>query len=177
VSRGFAENVVCRNTGLGSVPGERVLYIFDPGAGTNSLYRREGIASMDSSCGPVATETVLVDTLDHYCEVNDLQAIDYLKLDVEGHELEVCKGASRLLEEGRIAMLQFEYGGCNIDARVLLKDLFGFLQQFGYAMFKLYPTRLQLMRNYDQRFENFQYQNWVAAKPSFPALECLVEDR
>ena len=81
---------------------------------------------------------------------------------MEGHELEVFKGAAGMLTQGKIKRIQFEYGGCNIDSRVLLKDLFEFLLPYGYAFYKVFPRELRRVLRYDQRLENFQYQNWVA---------------
>ena len=84
-----------------------------------------------------------------------------MKVDVEGHELEVFKGAQEMLAHKSIKRIQFEYGGCNIDSRVLLKDLFDFFQSYGYSLFKLFPHELRHVPRYDQRLENFQYQTWV----------------
>jgi len=88
-----------------------------------------------------------------------------MKVDVEGHELEVFKGAQGMLEKGAVKRIQFEYGGCNIDARMLLKDFFAFCAPYRYAFYKIYPHDLRHIPRYDQRLENFQYQNWVALAP------------
>lgn len=69
-----------------------------------------------------------------------------------------------MLDQGRIHQIQFEYGGTYIDARILLKDLFDFLIPYGYRLYKIYPNELRPIECYDQRLENFQYQNWVALK-------------
>lgn len=101
-------------------------------------------------------------TLDRYCETADIAYIDFMKVDVEGHELEVFKGAMTLLRQKRIGMIQFEYGGCNIDARTLLKDFIEFFEALDYDLYKVFATELRRVPRYDQRLENFQYQNWVA---------------
>jgi FkbM family methyltransferase len=44
------------------------------------------------------SETVKLSTLDDYCEKNSIDRIDFLKMDVEGHELKVLKGAERRSE-------------------------------------------------------------------------------
>jgi hypothetical protein len=58
-------------------------------------------------------------------------------------------------------MIQFEYGGCNIDSKVLLKDIFEYFSGMNYRFYKIFPDRLKFFQRYDQRLENFKYQNWL----------------
>lgn len=158
-------NVVRNNFGLSSVAEDRKLWVFGDGAGTNSLYRRQGIEDSAGLAEQQRTEEVHLDALDAYCARAGIETIDLLKVDVEGHELDVFKGGRALLAAGRIKRIQFEYGGCNIDSRVLLKDLFEFLVPCGYGFYKLFPHGAVRVPRYDQRLENFQYQNWIATAP------------
>ena len=105
-----------------------------------------------------------MDTLDDYCGREDIGQIDLVKIDVEGHELSVLKGSTRMLSQGRIKRIQFEYGGTFIDARILLKDMFEFLTPYNLLLYKIYPEEIKFVERYDQRLESFQYQNWVAIK-------------
>lgn len=164
LAKAFPPHVVCNPFGLGSAQGERTLYVFDEGSGLNSLYRRQGLEAGYGLTPQQRTETAHLDTLDHYCQKHGVFDIDLLKADVEGHELEVFKGAKQMLAKRRIKIIQFEYGGCNIDARVLLKDFFDFFQPHGYAFYKIYPKELRRVERYDQRFEDFQYQNWIVTR-------------
>lgn len=169
LSNRFPPNVVCNNLAMSSAPGEARLFVFEEGSGLNSLYRREGLEGFGLSTQR-REETVRLDTVDHYCQERGIETIDYAKVDVAGHELEVFKGASRMLEQGRAKLIQFEYGGCNIDAGVLLKDIFRFFSDFDYTFYKIYPKELRLIARYNQRFENFQYQNWVIAQNGYSLL-------
>lgn len=170
--KNFPSNVIRNNFGLSSSEGEAKLLIFKEGDGLNSLYRRENLEEMGIS--PQAKEErVQLQTLDHYCDQKDIRKIDFLKIDVEGHELEVLKGAKKMLSEERIGMVQFEYGGCNIDSRVLLKDLFGVLQNPPFEFYKIFPKRIQKVERYSPLFENFQYSNWLAVHKKSPLLSCL----
>jgi FkbM family methyltransferase len=164
LAKAFPPNVICNPFGLGSAQGERLLYVFDEGSGLNSLYKRQGLEAGYGLSPQQRTETVRIDTLEHYCRQNGVSNIDLLKVDVEGHELEVFRGAGQMLVERRIKIIQFEYGGCNIDARVFLKDFFDFFQPYGYVFYKIYPKELRRVERYDQRLEDFQYQNWVVAR-------------
>ena len=49
-------------------------------------------------------------TLSDYFKVNDLRSIDLLKIDTEGHEAEVLKGANRMLKKNiRYILLEFHF--------------------------------------------------------------------
>ncbi len=55
--------------------------------------------------------TISVDTisLDKFCAESKISQIDWLKIDVQGHESLVFLGAERLLQEGRIKNILFEF--------------------------------------------------------------------
>jgi FkbM family methyltransferase len=159
-ARAFGSGKVSLNRlGLSASPGETTLHLFGEAAGTNSLYRREGLPIEQT-----LTEQIQLDTLDAYCQRENVTRIDLLKLDVEGHELRALQGAEHMLSQGKIQQIQFEYGGSYIDARILLKDMFELLSSYGYRLHKICPHRLRSVDRYDQRLENFQYQNWAAIK-------------
>jgi FkbM family methyltransferase len=160
-ARGIPGKVFLNNRGLGAVSGELILHVSEEGGGSNSVYKRTALNVVSTQ-----TEWIQVDTLDAYCERHGTRQIDLLKLDVEGHELAVLKGAMSMLDAGRIQRIQFEYGGTFIDARVLLKDMFDLLVPYGYQIYKIYPNTLRRLECYDPRLENFQYQNLVAFKES-----------
>jgi FkbM family methyltransferase len=54
--------------------------------------------------------TVRGTSLDAFAEREGLDRINFLKVDVEGHELKAIKGCMRLLSLGRVDVLTFEYG-------------------------------------------------------------------
>lgn len=164
LEQGFPDNVVCNNFGLGSAIEERILYVFEEASGLNSLYERHGLENGWGLLPQRNREIVRLDTLDHYCETRGIDAVDFIKVDVEGHELCVLEGARGMLERRSVKIVQFEYGGCNIDARVLLKDLFEFFDSLPYVLHKITPRGLCKVDRYDQRLENFQYQNWAAIR-------------
>jgi FkbM family methyltransferase len=52
--------------------------------------------------------TVEITTLDAYVAEAKVSRVDILKIDVEGHEIEVLKGATNSLDAGLISIIQFE---------------------------------------------------------------------
>ena len=154
-------NVVCNRIGMGEEPGESRLWLFDQNSGLNSLYRRTGLEGLGLA-RPARSELIRMETVDRYCATRRIDTIDYCKVDVEGHELAVLKGMRKMLSSGRVKIIQFEYGGTFIDARVLLKDFFEFFADLPYRLHKIYPDRARSVPRYSQSLENFQYQNWVS---------------
>lgn len=145
---------ILNQIGLDSQLGEKTLFVLFECSELNSLWQRNGLTTSKE-------EKVQVDTLDHYCSSHEIQHIDFLKIDVEGHELEVLKGAKNLLEAEKINLIQFEYNITHIDSRIFLKDIFDFFTNLNYSFYKLYPHQLRLISTYDTQWENFQYQNWA----------------
>jgi FkbM family methyltransferase len=47
--------------------------------------------------------------LDCFCSEHDVDEISILKIDVEGHELDVLQGGLQMLSEGRIKVIQIEF--------------------------------------------------------------------
>ena len=107
-------------------------------------------------------ETIFIDTIDIYCAEQNINRIDFLKIDVEGHEFEVLRGASKMLRANKIKIIQFEYGGSYLDAHVFLKDIFRYFENFNnYKFFKILPNSLEYIANYNQQLDNFQYSNFA----------------
>jgi FkbM family methyltransferase len=115
LSQPFPKSVIQNNFGLSAVPGEQTLYMFKDRIGLSSLYRRDGLEEKQTDAASEYSEEIHLDTLERYCAQNEVSSIDFLKLDVEGHELEVLKGSLEMLKSSCIKIIQFEYGGCNID--------------------------------------------------------------
>jgi FkbM family methyltransferase len=158
----FSSNVICNHFGLSSSAHQAELYIFEEGSGKNSLYQRRGLEDGWNLPTQTRSERIELRTLDDYCSEKGITQIDFLKVDIEGHELELFQGAQNMLKNKRIKLIQFEYGGCNIDANVLLKDFFEFFSDYpNYRFYKIHPDSLRFVKRYDQRLENFQYQNWA----------------
>ena len=155
------DHVICNDFGLGSSKGERPFFIYRDAPGLNSLYQRRGLEDGWGLEKTEEIETVRLDTLENYCREKNIKKIDFIKIDVEGHELEVFKGGDSLFRDGRVRVIQFEYGGCNIDSKVLLKDIFEFFEGMEYRFYKILPDTLRPVERYDQRLENFKYQNWL----------------
>lgn len=148
------------NYALGEVAGSRTLYADRPGSGLASLTERH-LDYLGIQFGH--TETVRVSTVDAYCAEHGIERIHLLKMDVEGHELDVLKGARRMLAERRVDVLTFEFGGCNIQTRTYLLDFWRLLQGHDFALARITPSGyLAPMERYREADEQFITTNFVA---------------
>ncbi|MDD2714780.1 MAG: FkbM family methyltransferase [Candidatus Wallbacteria bacterium] len=153
----FPPNVFLNNVGLGDTSGELELQIAGEGSGANSIYQRRGV--LDNI--KFKAEKITVLTLDDYCSTHNLKQIDFLKIDVEGHELAVFKGMREMLKKGQVKVIQFEYGGSYLDARIQLGDIWELFSSLDYSFYKIFPAGPERILKYSQDLETFQYSNWV----------------
>jgi FkbM family methyltransferase len=151
-------NVEMHNVALSNSSTTLTLFINQEGAGSNSVYERQGFKN-------ISKEIVEAKTIDAFCEQNKITQIDFIKIDVEGHEIQVLQGAQRMLQLKRIDYIQFEYGGTWIDSHTFLLDMYKYLMDFGYKVGKILPRGLETYDQYDSRLDTFQLANFLAYLP------------
>ena len=98
-------------------------------SGLSTFYRRLQVEKQYKMRSPLELK-VISKTLDEYCQELEIKRINFLKIDVEGAELDVLLGAKQLLEKGDIDFIQFEYGGTYLDAKISLEELWDYLGKF-----------------------------------------------
>ena len=147
--------------GLSDAHAEVPIFYDRQKSGMASLYRRNlSPLGIDLS----HTETIELRRLDQYIEAQKLSHIDFLKFDIEGHELSALRGMGALLNSDFVDVIQFEYGGANLDSHTSLLSLFEILEAGGLALFRIMPNYLMPCR-YEFHMDNFQYANYVAMAP------------
>ena len=144
---------------LGDRCGPSTLHIVAPGAGTNSLHLSPG------GVNPVPTEEVWTTTLQDFVGLAGLDRIILVKIDTEGHDLAVLRGAEALLAQRRISVVQFEYNHRWVYSRSFLRDAFDLLRPHGYRLGKLTPLGVEFYSGWDPDLETFVEGNYVACSP------------
>ncbi len=77
-------------------------------------------------------------TIDSFCENHGIDAIDLIKIDVEGHEMSVLRGMKRCLEHHRVKHLFIEVSIENLErSGNSAKDLCDYLASKGYRSYSL----------------------------------------
>jgi FkbM family methyltransferase len=104
--------------------------------------------------------------------------IDLLKMDVEGHEMEVLSGFRETLASAacRPRVIQFEYGDTWLPRRHTLREAYMLLEPFGYTIGRLYPDGVDF-KGYEFKDDHFRIGNYVAIAADDPLKEKIVHFR
>ena len=165
---GLNRGIFANNAGLSDVAGSAILYDDADAVGSRVSTLYVGAAKANK----VAREIQLT-TLDDYARFRRIDRIDLLKIDVEGHELQVLRGAHAYLAEGRIDVLQFEFNRMNVHSHVFLNDFRALLP--GFVLLRLLPSGATVLDGREPIFEEiFDYQNIVAVRAGHPLLTRLI---
>ena len=114
---------------------------------------------------PAKKYRVKMTTIDTFATENRIKHIDLLKIDAEGNELAVLKGASGLLDANQIDIIQFEFNEIHAYSRVFMKDFYELLPEFEF--FRLLPKGAVALGPYRPlTHEIFGFQNIVAVHKS-----------
>jgi FkbM family methyltransferase len=153
-------NIIANNVGLSDrVSGEQLFYDVAL-SGMVSMVKRDLSAF---GIEQKYMETVSLITLDGYCQEMGVSHIDLLKIDVEGHELSVMRGADMMLRGNAIATILFEFGGCNVDSRTYPRDFNGHPTDMGYRWCcRVLPSgqMIQIPRH-EEMLERFRKKNCI----------------
>lgn len=164
---GQDDKIRVNQVALSDREGESVIYADEKGSPLASLHQRDLRAV---NLEMTLQEKIKLVRLAGYIRDAGLQHINFLKIDVEGSEFDVLKGAEEFLRPDFIDFIQFEYGGTNLDARVPLKAFFDFLEQKEFVIAKVMSKGLRV-KGYSPWMDNYLYANYVAlSKTAFNHL-------
>lgn len=146
--------------GIGKSKAAEKIYSYknDPASEHASIIKTV-MTELHSSDEVVDYEIEMID-LDSFCEIHEVQKIDFLKIDTEGYELEVLKGARDMIKNKSIEVIQFEFNEMNIFSRIFLHDFYSILPN--YHFYRIDTNRLIPLGEYNSSNEIFRYQNIVA---------------
>ncbi len=83
--------------------------------------------------------TVRLETLDNIVEQNNIPQIDFIKLDLQGYELQALKGAKNTFKSAKLIYVEFNfqerYEGCS-----MFYDISKYLYEAGFILYRLYEV-------------------------------------
>lgn len=160
----LGSTVEVHSLAVGSEPGRATLWDYaQQQAGSSHASLFSGVIEHHHQSTSSGVE-VEVTSLDVFCAEHALDRVDHLKLDVEGGELACLRGASRLIAQGRIGTVQFEFNAMNVTSRVFFRDFVDALPNFRF--YRLLPHGLMDLPTWDVlRCNLFGIQNVLAVSP------------
>lgn len=157
--------------GISDKNGKAKFYDFDEKSNLNERYPVGAMASLyknvftDLHREKPKSVKIEINTIDRFVKSQNIKQIDYLKIDTEGAELDVLKGAKHAINSNMIKVIHFEFNEMNVYSRVFLKDFIELLDQYNF--YRLMPNGFFPLSNYSPKtHEIFAYQNIVAIRKS-----------
>lgn len=129
-------NVEVIEAAAGEVPAMMKLYSNAEASGWASLHQRSDTLAQGVK---FTARDVPVVTLDSVIETLGLERIDFLKMDLEGHELFALKGAIVALNARKVRALSFEFGAANVNSRTYFRDFWNLLTSLGFGLWRICP--------------------------------------
>jgi FkbM family methyltransferase len=109
--------------------------------------------------------TESIDTIrfnDYWRQTLNSRHLDIIKIDIEGHEMAALAGFGEAIDS--TSVVQFEFGGCNIDTRTFFQDFWYFFNEHHFELFRITPLGLHRITQYRELDEFFSTTNFIAAK-------------
>lgn len=139
---------------LSSESGAGAIYVSEQSHGINALHANPLRAREQQI--PIVKITVT-----DFCKTREIQRVDLLKCDTEGHDMEIIRGALPLLADGRISVFQFEYNHRWVFSRNFLRDAFAAIENLPYKLAKLGPHELLILSEWHPELERFFEGNYA----------------
>jgi FkbM family methyltransferase len=152
---------------VGGMAGTALLNFSEPTDVSASLHPRGDTFFEDRIYSQREVEVV---TIDDVIKAHKLEFVDFLKMDIEGHELFALQGALAALSERRIGALLFEFGTGNINSRTFFRQFWDLLTSAGFRIWRITPGRNPVV--IDEYYEDLEYfrgsSNYVAELRKHP---------
>ena len=123
-------------------------------SGQNSLIKHY---MLDSS---MIVETI---TLDRFFKDNKLERINFLKIDIEGFEINAISGAKNIMNKGLVDYIQLEYNQTWIETGGSIKKLMKIIDE-KYSLFILRKNSLLSIDSYHFIIDDFYFCNLLLIK-------------
>lgn len=165
------KRVITVNAALGAESGQQTV-VLQKRSTLNSLnkYRNFGTKSDGHDL-----ETIKVITLDSFCNENNIEIIDFLKIDTEGYEKEVLIGAINKLKANQIRLILLELGIKKTKGTTYYNEIQEHLGELGFEPIGFYKqsqslySKERFLMHCDVLFIN---QKWSEnLKPKFIKLK------
>lgn len=132
-TKSIYQNVKMNQICLSNHNGEVDIHFPLHSVGLSSIIERPVFKNLGTEVRKVSVKCM---TLDEYCKSNNVEFIDFIKIDVEGAEKMIIEGASEILKQKKIKAGLFEIGETLKDAGTSEQEIATILESYGYNIVK-----------------------------------------
>jgi FkbM family methyltransferase len=154
--KNFCDNeIVINNIACAQKIGMNTFCRYEKHPSWNTLHRR---ISVENKLGIAEPTMVKVPTisLDDYCLNHNIRRIHFAKIDAEGAEFSIIKGMQNLIKQNRVDFFQFEYGGTFKDSNSSLSEVFDFISNYKYDIYKISDSGLIFISSFHKGLEDYK---------------------
>lgn len=172
----YAFNKLLRNISLNSELAKRImpfqLFLSDKTQKNHQIeayssWKIDGTASNTHSVhGGIIKPAELIPaiTVDEFCTKNEIARLDLIKIDTDGHELQVLAGARKTIEKYKPYVI-FEVGLYIIEEYdITFEQYFNYFSSFGYALFNNKNEKKVTLENFHTQIP-IRYTTDIIAVP------------
>jgi FkbM family methyltransferase len=141
--------------GISDKQGEKSFYYFEN-------YNNEISSIYPDEAGgweglPMKEGKISVTSVDEYCTLNSIKHIDFLKLDIEGSEVDAINGCIGMLNSGDIKIIQIEYGGHYVRSNRKFQEVIDLVTPLGYKIYRYIKDNFWELKDFKEDYaaENF----------------------
>lgn len=134
------KNINCFNFAFGDTKGKEEIFLQESSV-INSLNPAVNIRENENQ----KSQIIEINTIDSYCRDNRIDQIDLLKIDTEGFDLNVLKGARAMLEQRKVKFVFIEVTFDKDNAHnSSYNTINAFLEPMGYKIHGFYNQSIHL---------------------------------
>lgn len=152
-------NIKVYNYAISNNNFRKVLYYDKKGSGGASLYERRQEHFNNKFDKFEEVQSISLDALLKNEFNNNLFEIDFCKIDTEGHEFTILNSFKDNFK--KFKLIQFEFGGTNIDSRTYFQDFWYLLKDY-FDIYRIGPNGPILIKEYNERDEIMIFANYLA---------------
>lgn len=130
-------------------------YFTNRNSGLSSIYNNHEWDYLPKQFGKIGTTTI-----DQYCGQLGVDHVDFIKIDVEGAELDVMMGMLQTLKEKKVKFIQVEYSSHYQLANATFREIFYIVSAAGYNVY-LYVNGIFEPVTNENLVEDFELRNYI----------------